>query len=105
MGEAPYGPFLLTLIHGVGPLCTIQRLKAKCDETLSNFAFNFNLRRYAGVTPPAPEEAANVATGHVAPAAAPPAPSGDAEVGPGGLCSPRHEPCFRPSLLDLYCSL
>ena len=23
-----------------------QRLKLKCDEPLSNFAFNFNLRRY-----------------------------------------------------------
>jgi len=24
----------------------IKRLKLKCDEQLSNFAFNFNLRRY-----------------------------------------------------------
>jgi len=26
-----------------------QRLALKCDESLSNFAFNFNLRRYTGV--------------------------------------------------------
>ena len=26
--------YLLTLIYGGGPLCTIQRLKAKCDEAL-----------------------------------------------------------------------
>ena len=38
--------YFLTLINGGGPLCTIQCLKAKCDEALSNFAFNFNLRRY-----------------------------------------------------------
>jgi hypothetical protein len=35
-----------TLINGGGPLCTIQRFKAKCDEALSNFAFTFSLRRY-----------------------------------------------------------
>jgi len=39
--------FFLTLINGGGPLCTIQRLKAKCDAALSNFAFNFKLRRYS----------------------------------------------------------
>ena len=38
--------YSLTLINGGGPLCTIQRLKAKCDESLSNLAFKFNLRRY-----------------------------------------------------------
>jgi hypothetical protein len=36
----------LTLINGGAPICTIQRLKAKCDEPLSNFAFEFKLRRY-----------------------------------------------------------
>ena len=36
------------LINEGGSLCIIQRLKAKCDEALSNFAFNFNLRRYTG---------------------------------------------------------
>ena len=38
--------YFLTLINEGAPLCTIQRLKAKCDEALSNFAFNFKLRRY-----------------------------------------------------------
>jgi hypothetical protein len=37
---------LITLTNGGGPPCTIQRLKAKCDEALSNFALSFNLRRY-----------------------------------------------------------
>jgi hypothetical protein len=41
--------YFLTLINGEGPLFTIQRLKEKCDETLSNFAFNFNLRRHTKV--------------------------------------------------------
>ena len=36
----------LTVINGGGPLCAVQRLKAKCDEALSNFAFNFHLRYY-----------------------------------------------------------
>ena len=38
--------YFLTLIYGGGPLCTIQRLKATCDEPLSTFAFKCNLRRY-----------------------------------------------------------
>jgi hypothetical protein len=38
--------YFLTLLIGGGPLCTFQRLKARCDEALSNFAFNFSLRRY-----------------------------------------------------------
>jgi hypothetical protein len=38
--------YFLTLINGGGPLCTIQRLKAKCDKSLTNFAVSFNLRRY-----------------------------------------------------------
>jgi len=38
--------YFLTLINGGGALCTIQRLKATCDEALSNLALNFNLRRY-----------------------------------------------------------
>jgi hypothetical protein len=38
--------YFLTLINGGDPLCTIQRLKAKCDEALSTFAFKFNSRRY-----------------------------------------------------------
>jgi hypothetical protein len=36
----------LTLINGGGPLCTIQRLKAKYHEPLSNFAFKVDMRRY-----------------------------------------------------------
>jgi hypothetical protein len=44
--------YFFTLINGGGPLCkySIQRLKAKCDEALSKFAFNFNLRRYTTVS-------------------------------------------------------
>jgi hypothetical protein len=38
--------YFLTLTNGGGPLCTIQRLKAICEEALSNFAFNFKLCRY-----------------------------------------------------------
>ena len=38
--------YFLTLINGGGPLCTVHRLTAQCDEALSNFAFNVNLRRY-----------------------------------------------------------
>jgi hypothetical protein len=34
----------LTLRNGEAPLCTLQHLKAKFDEALSNFAFSFNLR-------------------------------------------------------------
>jgi len=36
----------LTLTNGGGPLCTVQRLKHKCDKQLSDFAFDFNSRRY-----------------------------------------------------------
>jgi hypothetical protein len=42
--------YFITLINGGSPLRTIQRLKAKCDETLSDFAFNFNLRCYTVAT-------------------------------------------------------
>jgi len=35
--------YLLTLIYGGGPLCTIPRLKATCDEALRNFAFQIQL--------------------------------------------------------------
>ena len=45
-GSPPMDQYSLTLKNGAGPLCTIQRLKAKCDEALSNFAFSLNLRRY-----------------------------------------------------------
>jgi len=38
--------FLVTLINGGGPPCTIQRLKAISDKMLSTCGFNFNLRRY-----------------------------------------------------------
>jgi hypothetical protein len=44
--------YFLTLIYAGGPLCTIQRLKAKCDKLLSNCAFNFNSRRYTVVAHP-----------------------------------------------------
>ena len=30
--------YFITMIYGGGPLCTIQRLKATCDEVLSSFA-------------------------------------------------------------------
>jgi len=45
-GSPPMDHYFLTLINGGGPLCAIQRLKPKCCESLSNFAFNFILRRY-----------------------------------------------------------
>jgi hypothetical protein len=51
--------YFLTLINGEGPLCTIQRLKARYDEALSNVAFNFHLRRYTK----AERAAASVAKG------------------------------------------
>jgi len=38
--------YFLTLINGVAPLCTIQRLKLPYDKLISNFAFKFNLSRY-----------------------------------------------------------
>jgi len=38
--------YFRTLINGGAPLRTIQRLKAKCNETLSNFALKFNLSGY-----------------------------------------------------------
>jgi hypothetical protein len=41
--------YFLTLMNGGGPLCTVQRLKAQCDEALSNVAFKLNLRPYAKV--------------------------------------------------------
>ena len=34
-----------TCVESAPGVCN-QRLKVKCDEPLSNFAFNFNLRRY-----------------------------------------------------------
>jgi len=44
------GQYFPTLINGGAPLCSSQRLKVRCDEALSNFAFNFELRRYAMAT-------------------------------------------------------
>jgi hypothetical protein len=41
------GQYSLTLINGGAPLCTIQRLKARCEEALSSFALSFNWRRYS----------------------------------------------------------
>jgi hypothetical protein len=38
--------YFLTLINWGGPLRTIQRLKAECDEALSNCAFKFKVCRY-----------------------------------------------------------
>ena len=40
------------------PVSVISALKLKCDEPLSNVAFNFNLRRYTAeylASPPPPE--------------------------------------------------
>jgi hypothetical protein len=52
LGEAvqvdPINPTLKA--HGT------KRLKLKCDKPLSNFAFNFNFRRYTSVPPPAGAE-------------------------------------------------
>jgi len=45
-GRPPMDHCFLTLIYGGGPICTIQRVKATCDEPLSTFAFKFNLRPY-----------------------------------------------------------
>ena len=43
----------LTTCYSIESAC-FQRLKLKCDELLSNFAFNFNMRRYmAAMTWPA----------------------------------------------------
>jgi len=42
----PTHHYLLILVSGEGPLCTIQRLQPICDTLLSSVAFNFNLRRY-----------------------------------------------------------
>jgi hypothetical protein len=39
--------YFLTLMNGGGPPCTIQLLKATCDDALWNVAFNFKLRRYS----------------------------------------------------------
>jgi hypothetical protein len=41
----------LTTCHFIESAC-FQRLMLKCDEPLSNFAFNFNLRRYDKVFEP-----------------------------------------------------
>ena len=41
--------YLLNLINGGGPLCTIQRLIPICSTLLLSVAFNFNLRRYNAV--------------------------------------------------------
>jgi len=48
-GRPPADHYFLTLINGGAPLCTGQRLKARCDEALSDFGFSFNLGRYAKV--------------------------------------------------------
>jgi len=51
---------------------TIKRSKLECEEPLSNFAFNFNLRRHTAALPSRPTVA----------------------VGPGRHCSPPHwMPC------------
>ena len=42
----------LTTCYGIESAC-FQRLKAKCDELLSSFAFNFKLRRYSTALPQA----------------------------------------------------
>jgi len=45
----PMDHYFLPLMYGGGPLCSIQRLKATCDEALRKFAFNFNWRRFTKV--------------------------------------------------------
>jgi hypothetical protein len=42
-------------VYSIKPTLTApgnERSKLKCDEPLSNFAFNFNLRRYTPAPPP-----------------------------------------------------
>jgi hypothetical protein len=40
---------IITRVESAPGICN-QRLKLKCDEPLSNVAFNFNLRRYSVVS-------------------------------------------------------
>jgi hypothetical protein len=44
--SAVVGLCWLTQSNRIRTCAWFQRLKVKCDEPLSNFAFNFNLRRY-----------------------------------------------------------
>jgi hypothetical protein len=68
MGRPPVDNDFLTLIKWEGPLCTVQRLEAKCDEALSYFAFNFKLRRYHRVSADRAKQAGPRSRVHVHPA-------------------------------------
>jgi len=61
---------------------------------LSNLAFKFNLRSYNEETPMYFERPTQLLDLFA-----------QLEVGLGGLCLPRRHPYFRPSILDLKCSL
>jgi hypothetical protein len=61
-----------------------QRLTLQYNETLSNFAVKFNMRRY------------NLDTGRTVVTLL------DAPVGPGGCCEPRHQINLGSSSIELY---
>ena len=65
-------------------------MKLQYDESLPNFAFKFDTRRYTM----AAELRDRVA--HL---------ERDAEVGPAAACLPRHTSLFKPSCLELSCKL
>ena len=75
-----------TLINGGGPLCTIERLKAKYHEALSNFGFNFNLRRYT--------------EGWMGLDIGPDSVACFQKVGPARYPMPRHTTHFEPWFID-----
>jgi hypothetical protein len=49
LGRAVQVDSIKTRVESAPGVCN-QRLKLKCDEPLSNFAFNFNVRRYSWAT-------------------------------------------------------
>ena len=72
-----------------------KRLKLKCEEPLSNFAFKFNLRHYTQVGPSAAAAAAAAAARKAAATNKRKA----ASVGSSFPCSPRHPPHIQPSYI------
>jgi hypothetical protein len=79
-------------------------LKLKCDDPLSNVASNFNLRRYSEGLPQVANGLEGVDPDVIARIEAEIESSINLsdvgikvfKVGPGGFCSPRHHPYFRP---------